>query len=167
MPNVISPLLRHAGVHPERTAIASAQSDWTYGRLRNDVLTYAGALHRQGVVAGQRVLLIAPTVPEFVVAYLGIHAMGAIVVPVNTMSTRAELEYFIDDSGCSLVIGWHELGPASADAAAAAGIPHWHLSEGAGVADGESLVAVVDRADDDVAVILFTSGTTGRPEGPS
>ncbi len=165
MPNVITPLLHHAGVRPEQIAIEDAQGSWTYAQLRNDVLTYAGALRRQGVVAGQRVLLIAPTVPEFVVAYLGIHALGAVVVPVNTMSTRAELEYFIGDSGCSLVIGWHELGPASTDAAAAAGVPHRHLPRGAGVAGGESLVAVAERADDDVAVILFTSGTTGRPKG--
>lgn len=142
-----------------------AQSSWTYAQLRDAALAYAGALRRQGIGPGDRVLLIAPTVPEFVIAYLGVHALGAVVVPVNTMSTRAELEYFIGDAGCSLVIAWHEVGPASADAAAAGGIPHWNLTEGAGVAGDESLSEVQDRTLGDVAVILFTSGTTGRPKG--
>ena len=103
--------------------------------------------------------------PEFVITYLGIPALGAVVVPVNTMSTRAELEYFIGDAGCSLVVGWHELGPAAAEAAAAHGIPHWSLTEGADVAGDDILGAVCDRLSDDVAVIVFTSGTTGRPKG--
>jgi long-chain acyl-CoA synthetase len=134
MANVVTPLLHHAGVQPEWVAIAGAQSSWTYAQLRNAVLAYAGALRQHGIVAGDRVLLIAPTVPEFVVAYLGIQALGAVVVPVNTMSTRAELEYFIGDAGCSLVIAWHEQDAGTSDAAAAAGIPHWSLTEGA--ADG-------------------------------
>ena len=103
--------------------------------------------------------------PEFVIAYLGIHALGGVVVPVNTMSTRSELEYFIGDAGCSLVVAWHELGPAAAEAAATHGVPHWSLTEGADVAGEDILGAVCDRAPDDAAVILFTSGTTGRPRG--
>lgn len=165
MANVITPLLRHAGVQPEWVAIASGQSSWTYAQLRNAVLAYAGALRQHGIVAGDRVLLVAPTVPEFVVAYLGIQALGAVVVPVNTMSTRAELEYFIGDAGCSLVIAWHELGAGTSDAAAAAGIPHWSLTEGAAHGGGEPLAVAHERAIDDVTVILFTSGTTGRPKG--
>jgi long-chain acyl-CoA synthetase len=164
MASVITPLLSHADRRPEHVAVLGAQSSWTYAQLRDAALAYAGALCRHGIGPGDRVLLIAPTAPEFVIAYLGIHALGAVVVPVNTMSTQAELEYFIGDAGCSLVVAWHELGPASAEAAAALGIAHWSLGEGA-VAGDRSPAAVHDRAMDDVAVILFTSGTTGRPKG--
>jgi long-chain acyl-CoA synthetase len=165
MVNVVTPLLNHSEAHPGRVAVQGAQRSWTYAQLRAAALAYAGTLGKHGIGPGDRVLLIAPTVPEFVIAYLGIHALGAVVVPVNTMSTRAELEYFIADAGCSLVVAWHELGPASADAAAVGGIAHWILTEGAGVAGEVSPTGVHDRALDDVAVIVFTSGTTGRPKG--
>jgi long-chain acyl-CoA synthetase len=163
--SVIAPVLRHAGTHPDHLALRGAQGSWTYAQLRDAALVYAHALRAQGVGPGDRVLLIAPTVPEFVIAYLAIAALGAVVVPVNTMSTRAELDYFIGDAGCSLVIAWHELGPAAAEAAAAQGIAHWGLTEGAQVAGEEILGAVCERDSDEVAVIVFTSGTTGRPKG--
>jgi long-chain acyl-CoA synthetase len=165
MASVMTPVLRHADADPDHIALRGAQHSWTYAQLRDAALAYARALGAQGIGPGDRVLLIAPTVPEFVIAYLGIAALGAVVVPVNTMSTRTELEYFIDDSGSSLVVAWHELGLAAAEAAAAQGIPHWSLTEGAQVAGDDLLGAVGDRASDDVAVIVFTSGTTGRPKG--
>src|SRR5258708_4557641 len=165
MTSVIAPVLRHAGTDPDHIALRAAQGSWTYPQLRDAAFAYAEALRTRGIGPGDRVLLIAPTVPEFVIAYLGIAALGAVVVPVNTMSTRAELEYFVGDAGCSLVVAWHELGSAAAEAAAAQGVPHWSLTEGAQVAGDDILGAVCNRASDDVAVIVFTSGTTGRPKG--
>lgn len=165
MASVITPVLRHAGVDPDHVALLGAQRNWTYAQLRDAALAYARALHTQGIGPGDRVLLIAPTVPEFVITYLGIAAVGAVVVPVNTMSTPAELEYFIGDAGCSLVVAWQELGPVAAEAAAAQGIPYWSLTEGAQLGSDDILGAVCNRVSDDVAVIVFTSGTTGRPKG--
>jgi long-chain acyl-CoA synthetase len=165
MASVITPVLRHAGTDPDHVALRSAQRSWTYAELRDAALAYARALGTEGIGPGDRVLLIAPTVPEFVITYLGIVALGAVVVPVNTMSTRPELEYFIGDAGCSLVVAWHELGSVAAEAAAAQGIPLWNLTEGAQVAGDDLLGAVCNRTSDDVAVIVFTSGTTGRPKG--
>src|ERR1700741_3334746 len=165
MASVMTPVLRHADADPDHIALRGAQHSWTYAQLRDAALAYARALGTQGIGRGDRVLLIAPTVPEFVIAYLGIAALGAVVVPVNTMSTLIELEYFIGEAGCSLVVAWHEFGAAGAEAAAAQGIPHWSLTDGADVAGDDLLGAVCDRAPDDVAVIVFTSGTTGRPKG--
>src|ERR1700747_1292408 len=165
MASVLSPVLRRADADPDHIALRGAQRSWTYAQLRDAALAYARSLHARGIGPGDRVLLIAPTVPEFVITYLGIAALGAVVVPVNTMSTRVELEYFIGDAGCSLVVAWHELGPAATEAAAAQGIPHWSLTEGAQVASDDMIGAVCNRASDDVAVIVFTSGTTGRPKG--
>src|ERR1700746_722098 len=128
MASVITPVLRHAGAAYDHVALRCEQRLWTYAQLRDAALAFAQALRTQGIGPGDRVLLIAPTVPEFVIAYLGIHALGAVVVPVNTMSTRAELEYFIGDAGCSLVVAWHELGPAAAEAATTPGGPHCRLT---------------------------------------
>lgn len=79
---------------------------------------------------GDRVLLAAPSVPEFVVAYLGIQAAGCVVVPVNTMSTRAEVDYVLGDAACSSAIAWHALGRAVAEAATELDIPFWTLTPG-------------------------------------
>src|ERR1700739_5046122 len=117
MANVIAPVLRHAGTDPDHIALRGAQRLWTYAQLGDAALAYARALRTQGIGPGDRVLLIAPTVAEFVITYLGIAALGAVVVPVNPMSTRPELEYFIGDAGWSLEVAWHGLGPAGAQAA--------------------------------------------------
>src|ERR1700747_1718587 len=158
MANILSPVMRHADADPDHIALRGAQRSWTYAQLRDAALAYAQALLTQRIGRGDRVLLIAPTAPEFVIAYLGIAALGAVVVPVNTMSTRAELDYFIGDARWSVAIAWNQLGPAAAEAAAAQGIPHWRLTEGAQVAGVDILDAGCNRVSEDVAVIVFKSG---------
>ncbi|PQP14902.1 AMP-binding protein [Rhodococcus opacus] len=164
MANVIDPVSRHADATPGNIALRGADSTLTYGQLRDASTRYAGALTRAGLSPGSRVLLAAPSVPEFVVAYLGIQAAGCVVVPVNTMSTRPETEYVLADAGAALAIVWHELGPAIGDAASALDIPAWTLAPDAATPDAEP-VPVVERNRDDTAAILYTSGTTGRPKG--
>ncbi|MFC9552581.1 class I adenylate-forming enzyme family protein [Rhodococcus sp. NPDC056960] len=161
--NVLDPVSRHADATPGNIALRGADSTLTYGQLRDASTRYAGALRDAGLSPGDRVLLAAPSVPEFVVAYLGIQAAGCVVVPVNTMSTRPETEYVLTDAGVALVIGWHELGPAIGDAAAALDIPVWTLAPGT-LPDAEP-VTPAERSGNDTAAILYTSGTTGRPKG--
>ncbi|MFF2200582.1 class I adenylate-forming enzyme family protein [Streptomyces sp. NPDC058145] len=164
MTSVFDPVGRHAAATPEKVALRGARDQWTYLQLRDASVRYAGALAAAGLSPGNRVLLAAPSVPEFVVAYLGIQAAGCVVVPVNTMVTRAEAEYVLGDAGCSLAIAWHALGPAVAEAAAALKVPSWTLPPGASVT-GATPADVVDRDRDETAAILYTSGTTGRPKG--
>ncbi|MFF8973989.1 AMP-binding protein [Streptomyces sp. NPDC014995] len=104
---------RHAAATPDNIALRGGTDEWTYRQLHDASVGYAGALTAAGLSPGDRVLLAAPSVPEFVVAYLGIQAAGCVVVPVNTMSTRAEVEYVLGDAACSSAIAWHALGPLS------------------------------------------------------
>ncbi|WP_199833598.1 AMP-binding protein [Streptomyces sp. NRRL B-3648] len=105
-----------------------------------------------------------PSAPEFEVACLGIQAAGCVVVPVDTMATRAEVACALGDAGCSLAVAWHALGPAVAESAASLGVPFRTLHPAASV--GEAGPAdVIDRDRDETAAILYTSGTTGRPKG--
>ena len=164
MPNLLDPITRHAAASDTAIALRTADGTWTYSTLREKCLRYAGALRDAGVGAGDRVLLVAPSVPEFAVAYMAIAAVGAVVVPVNTMSTASEVEYYLTDSGASLAIGWHALGPAVREAAAGIGVPQWDLTAGADVGAGP-IADVADRTSDDTAAILYTSGTTGKPKG--
>ncbi|MBF6364209.1 AMP-binding protein [Nocardia puris] len=163
MATVSDPVRRHAASTPDRPAVRSDRVAWSYRQLFELSSRYAGALRAAGSRPGDRILLAAPSVPEFVVAYLGIQIAGGIVVPVNTMSTRAEVEYYLIDAGCSLALAWDDLGPAVAEAAAATGVPYRELTAGA-EADADPMPAV-ERDPADTAAILYTSGTTGRPKG--
>ncbi|MFC6012548.1 AMP-binding protein, partial [Nocardia lasii] len=119
MANLFDPVRRHADSHPDTVAIRGdgtspgGVSAWTYHQLRSASINYAAILIDSGLRAGDRVLLVAPSVPEFIVAYMGIQVAGAVVVPVNTMSTRTEVEYVLSDATCALVIAWHAVGPAA------------------------------------------------------
>lgn len=174
MTSVFDPIRHHAEANPESIAVRGGPPGgdaelWTYGRLSDAALRYAVALRDAGLTPGDRVLLVAPSVPEFVVAYMGIQAVGCVAVTINTMSTRAEAQYILADAQCYLAIVWHELGPAIAYAATEASIPMWTLAAGAEVASEDELAAAqgvpTDRAPTDTAAILYTSGTTGRPKG--
>ncbi|WP_030347566.1 class I adenylate-forming enzyme family protein [Streptomyces sp. NRRL S-1022] len=144
MTNVLDPVCRHAAAAPDDVALRGAGGRWTYRRLYDGSTRYAGALAAAGLSPGDRVLLAVPSVPEFVVAYLGIQAAGCVVVQVNTMATRAEVACVLGDAGCSLAVAWHALGPAVAEAAASLGVPFRTLHPGASL--GEAGPAdVIDR----------------------
>ncbi|HME03856.1 MAG TPA: AMP-binding protein, partial [Solirubrobacteraceae bacterium] len=87
----------------------------------------------------------------------------AIAVTANTMSTRPELEHLGSDAEMAVVVGWSDVRPA----AAALGVPYWLLTGGLAGFAGTSLAELHPSADDDTAVIVYTSGTTGRPKGRS
>jgi long-chain acyl-CoA synthetase len=168
MPNAAQPVWDHAASSPDRTALNGTEGQrWSYAVLRDHAATVAARLRAAGIGAGSRVLLIAPSVPEFVAAYYGVLSLGAIAVTANTMATAPELEYIGADAGVSLVLGWHAVSPAPAAAAAAVGVPYWPLHR---ELDGPAMPtsqpeAPVDADADDTAAILYTSGTTGRPKG--
>ncbi|SEK52179.1 AMP-binding protein [Streptacidiphilus jiangxiensis] len=183
MSNAAQPLWDHAASAPNRPALlGTAGQRWDYATLRDHVAAFAARLRAAGIGPGDRVLLVAPSVPEFVAAYHGLLSVGAIAVTANTMATAPELEYIGADAGIGLVIAWHALSagpasgpasaaPAAAAAAAAVGVPFWALRRELGGpagpdAPGEALPngpVTVDA--DDTAAILYTSGTTGRPKG--
>src|SRR5690242_18485461 len=166
MPNAAQAVWEHASADPDRVALRGAGAPWTYGTLRDRAAAVAARLRASGVEPGDRVLLVAPSVPEFAGAYYGIHAAGAVAVTANTMSTRPELEYVGGDAGVALAMAWHEVTAAPADAAAALGVPCWTLQPDlAGLDHDAPLDAPEPRDPGDNAVILYTSGTTGRPKG--
>lgn len=164
MVSVLDPVTRYAAATPDNIAIRGSGRDWTYRQLHDASLSFGGRIRAAGLSEGDRVLLAAPSVAEFIVAYMGIQAAGCVVVPVNTMSAQPEIEYVLDDADVSLAIAWHQLGPATHDAGAARGVPVWTLTEESARTDQEP-TAIADRDVHDTTAILYTSGTTGRPKG--
>ncbi len=128
----------------------------------------AGFLRGQGLRAGDRVGLMLPDVPEFAALYYGILRLGAVVVPMSVTLTRAGVLHRLRDSGAGGVVAWESARAAVVPPADALGIPSWLLEAGGLphlVGDTVPVDAVQPRALDDVAVIIYTAGTTGEPIG--
>jgi long-chain acyl-CoA synthetase len=125
-------------------------------------------LERQGVVPGDRVALMLPNVPAFPIAFYGALGAGAVVVPVNPLLKGREVAYNLRDSGAKVLLAWHATAEEAGKGAAETGTRVVEVPE-AGFAEllaaAAPVPAIVERADDDDAVIIYTSGTTGRPKG--
>lgn len=168
MPNAALPLWQHSTSTPERTALYGAvDQEWDYATLGGHIAGIAARLRSEaGVEPGDRVLLIAPSTPEFVAAYYAILSAGAIAVTANPMATAAELRYIGTDADVALILRWHTALAASEAAAASLHVPCWPLQPGlAELSAGEGLSAPHTAADGETAAIIYTSGTTGQPKG--
>lgn len=163
MVNVAADVWAHAESEPDRIAIRSPRQI-TFGQLRETNARVAGAVLAAGLEPLDRVLFIAPSIPEFPEIYYGLHAAGVTVITMNTMSTDPEIGYVLDDSGATLVIAWHDCATNARSAAADRGIDLWEIGPGFSF-DAEPVTDAHDHAATDTAVILYTSGTTGRPKG--
>ncbi len=122
-----------------------------------------------------------PNVPEFPVAYYGVLRASGVVVPMNVLLKRREIAFYLEDSGAKLLLAWHGFAEEAAAGAAEAGAETIEVepqafaellaehASGAPFAHIDSKrrtgTDVADTADDDTAVILYTSGTTGKPKG--
>ena len=118
----------------------------TYGEMDARSALAAGWLGSQGVSSGDRVVVQIPKSSDAVALYLGVLRLGAVYVPLNTAYTEAEVDWFVSDAEPAAVVR---------DAAA--------LS--AGLERARPLTGFADRRDDDLAALVYTSGTTGRPKG--
>ncbi|MGW7253764.1 long-chain-fatty-acid--CoA ligase [Streptomyces sp. NPDC054834] len=168
MPNLAEFLVRTAARQPERPALRLGTRVTTYAELDERTARAAALLRAEGVRPGDRVALMLPNVPEFVVLYYGVLRAGAVVVPMNPLLKTRETEFHLTDSGAVLLFEWHQAPGEGAQGAAAAGVPHLSVEPAAFaalLAGHEPLTEVTDTAGDDVAVLLYTSGTTGRPKG--
>jgi long-chain acyl-CoA synthetase len=138
----------------------------TFGEFRDAALKVAAGLHARGVEPGDRVGLVLPNVVSFPVVFYGALLAGAAVVPMNPLLKAREVEYYLRDSGAKVVVA---LAPAEPVVEAAGTVGIDAVTVGPVLPEelmaGGALDAAVDRADDDLAVILYTSGTTGPPKG--
>ncbi|HEX7125452.1 MAG TPA: AMP-binding protein [Thermodesulfobacteriota bacterium] len=157
-----------------RPALTDGETGLTYGELAREVLSVAGDLAAAGVAPGDRVGLLLPNVIEFPVFYYGALAAGAVAVPLNTRLTPHELEYIVRDAGLAALVAdpafW---GTVEAIRPALSGLRRL-LVRGTDAPTGATPTADARRAPplsaprepvNDLAQVLYTSGTTGLPKG--
>jgi fatty-acyl-CoA synthase len=174
--NWTNQLARHALMQPDATALRFLGRTITWGDLDRRVAALAGALSRRGVAFGDRVLILMLNRTEFVESFLAVNKLGAIAVPVNFRMTPPEIAFLVGDCQAEVVITESVLAGV---ATAVRGIDptlNTVIVAGAGTDDavlGYDDVLIergpepepVDIPDDSPALIMYTSGTTGKPKG--
>jgi len=152
---------------PDRPAILDDGKVITYAELAGAVERFAERLREAEVQPGEKVALMAPNGAPFAAAYFGILAAGAVVVPMNVLLKPREVAHYLDDSEATAVVVSPNLrAAAEAGIDAASNRPTTLLlkrHDGLGPATRD--IELAERRSDDGAVILYTSGTTGRPKG--
>jgi len=169
----VNHIARHAHEKPDAVYLRFRGVSVTWSQLRDRVNAVAAAMARRGVTAGQRVAIMMTNRPEFLETMFAANALGAIVVPINFRLAPDEVAFILTDSGAELLVVDEATGSAAAAARAACGREIGFVS--VGETDGADpyflaspLVGqppLVDVPEDSPALIMYTSGTTGRPKG--
>ena len=168
MTNLASNLVNTVRANGGQAAMRVDDATTTYSELDEASARVAGLLRQRGFKPGDRVGIMLPNVAEFAVVYYGVLRAGGVVVPMNPLLKVREVAYYLGDSGARLMFGWRDFvgdargGAERADAEAVVVDPaSFPDLLAAAIPDYE----VADRDDEDTAVILYTSGTTGEPKG--
>lgn len=178
----------HLSANIARLEIENLERYGVYPRLHfagrsytnQEELQYAGGLARllqeRGVSPGERVAVILPNTPDLTASFQAIWTVGAVVVPVIPMWTAAEIGHVLRHSGATAALTMPRLAPLVQEAGQGIAALKHKLVLGEGdvsgmesiaseVASGSSLETPAERSAEDLAMLLYTSGTTARPKG--
>ncbi len=151
---------------PDRCALVHEDVALSYAQVERRSRLGAGYLAGIGIKPGDRVGLQIPNSPAFVALYFGILRLGAIVVPQNPLATAAETDQNLQDAGAEIVLFGRAPGAPLGESVGRVRRVRIEDADAAGLLAGCTPHADVHPvAPDDTAVILYTSGTTGRPKG--
>ncbi len=165
--------------YPALPAALTDERTLTYAELDAAARRLAAHLLAGGLAPGDRVAVMVPNVPEFTIAYFGVLYAGGVAVPLSTLLVANEVAFQLEDSEARALVVHAQSAPAGLEAVARAaacrqvytvGFTATHSAPGGAVRLDE-VIRDYDQSDvaqtcaDDTAVILYTSGTTGKPKG--
>jgi long-chain acyl-CoA synthetase len=180
MTNLVTAVASTVDSNPDAPAVAFDGEETSYEAFWERAGRFAQALENRGIGAGDRVGIYLPNLPQFVTAFYGTLRAGGIVVPMNPQYKAREISHLLGDSGAKAVVSLAENVDAVRSVLAETDVEHVisvgdescadEADEADETVDFEAFLAddtleIVDRADDDVAVQPYTSGTTGTPKG--
>ncbi|AVO50181.1 o-succinylbenzoate--CoA ligase [Melaminivora suipulveris] len=170
----------HARRTPQRLALVDGNTGQRigYGELERRTNALADALRARGVRKGDRVALMALNSPQFMEVVFAVAKLGAVLVPINFRLAAPEVRYILDDSAPAVLLVSPQVAAVAREAAAGTGVRHVvemasAEQRAAGVPSAyEELIASASAArvpvpvtHDEVATLMYTSGTTGFPKG--
>jgi long-chain acyl-CoA synthetase len=168
MPNIADLLTRSAAARPDGVAIKVDDTELSYADLDQAAARVAGLLRAKGVEPGDRVGIMLPNVAHFPACYYGALRAGAAIVPMNPLLKEREVAFYLGDSEAKVLLAWHQFADAAHGGAEQARADCVLVEPGefeALLERCEPNFGVAERRPDDTAVILYTSGTTGKPKG--
>lgn len=164
----------HAATQPDKAAIRVDGAVWSYAALQTRVLQTVAALRRAGVKQGDRVGWLALNHPDYITLMCACFRIGAVLVAINARLVAREIAYILSDAGIDIIISESSFLPLVEDARATTGLGSVILLDApfegrpafadwiAGHAPDAAMPAI---GPDDIALQLYTSGTTGFPKG--
>ncbi len=160
---------------PHKVALIHGERSRTYTQLDENADRFAGLLRQRGIGAGDRVALLSPNRLEVLDLFFGIVRLGAIAVPLNIRLTPEEVRYQIETAGVAAIAAERDLAEKHDEATMSIPVrvcitdeevcPDGWQPLAHALGDAQPLADARTHAADWPAVILFTSGTTGRPKG--
>ena len=174
--NWVNQLERHAMMQPNATALRFLGNTVTWDLLQHRVSALADGLSRRGVGFGDRVTILMLNRTEFVESVLAVNMLGAIAVPLNFRLTPAEIAFLVEDCEARVMITEPVLAPVATGVRDIQPLLNTIIVAAGSTDDGvlgyEDLInetgdphEPVDIPNDSPALIMYTSGTTGRPKG--
>ncbi|WP_246943980.1 long-chain-fatty-acid--CoA ligase [Bacillus pinisoli] len=166
--------------YPDHNALTFYHKKISYRELSTLVGAFASALQQNGVTKGDRVAIMLPNCPQYVISYYGTLTVGAIVTQLNPMLVERELQYILNDSGAETIVIFDALYPrlkaiqsetsvkkvvvVSLQPTEQTFTPDLMFEQFLAAGNGKVSYVDIDPAED-VAILQYTGGTTGRSKG--
>jgi long-chain acyl-CoA synthetase len=162
MQTFVDPLNRALQIAPNETAFVCGEEEVTYAQFGQRCQRLAGLLTGRGVERGDRVAILAANSHRYMEAYVGVPAVGLVIVPLNTRHAEPELRFALEDSGTRVLLTDRDPGGLADVVETVISMPQAYES---GIEAAEPMTLGVGIDENTLAGLFYTGGTTGKSKG--